>query len=42
VDRLLAEKKLAHQRLPEGQREGWIGLVTQVVLQHPTLADRLF
>src|SRR5512136_3167087 len=41
VDTLLAEKKLAHQRLPEGRRDDWIETVKGVVLAHPELAGRL-
>ncbi len=41
VDALLTEKRYAHERLPGGQRDGWIELVKRVVLQHPRLAGRL-
>ena len=37
-----AEKKIAHQRLPEGERERWIDTVKDVVLKQPALAKRLF
>jgi len=42
VDALLAEKKIPHERLPEGQREGWIEIVKAVVLKLPALDKRLF
>ncbi len=38
---LLAEKKVALERLPEGQRDTWISIVKDVVLAHPTLNARL-
>ena len=41
VDALLAEKKLAHERLPEGRRDAWIDTVKDIVLAHPQLASRL-
>jgi predicted ATPase len=41
VDTLLAEKKLAHERLPEGRRDAWIELARETVLRHPKLASRL-
>ena len=41
VDTLLAEKKIAHERLPEGQRERWIEIVRQTVLARPQLSSRL-
>jgi nicotinamide riboside kinase len=42
VDSLLAEKAVPHERLPEGERERWIGIVSEVVLRQPALAKRLF
>jgi nicotinamide riboside kinase len=41
VDTLLAEKKLLHERLPEGGRDGWIDVVKEVVLRQPQLMSRL-
>lgn len=41
VDTLLLEKKLAHERLEEGQRPRWIETVRSVVLNHPQLCGRL-
>src|SRR5512136_831475 len=41
VDLLLAEKKIPHERLPEGQRDRWIDMVKNVVLAQPLLAARL-
>jgi nicotinamide riboside kinase len=41
VDDLLARKKVAHHRLPEGDREAWLERVREVVLKRPELA-RLF
>lgn len=41
VDTLLAEKKIPHERLPEGQRDTWISIVKDVVLKHPQLDARL-
>ncbi len=41
VDTLLAEKKLAHERLPDGRRQDWIETVKDIVLAHPQLAGRL-
>jgi nicotinamide riboside kinase len=41
VDTLLAEKKLLHERLPEGERDGWIDVVKEVVLRQPQLTSRL-
>src|SRR5512139_2585437 len=35
VDTLLAEKRILHERLPEGQRDAWIELVKGVVLRQP-------
>jgi nicotinamide riboside kinase len=42
VDALLAEKKIPHERLPEGARERWIEIVKDVVLKLPALDKRLF
>ncbi len=42
VDTLLAEKKLAHETLPAGERDRWIEVAKDVVLRHPALAKRLF
>jgi len=42
VDDLLAERKLAHERLPDGGRETWAEIVQQRVLGMPQLAGRLF
>jgi predicted ATPase len=42
VDTLLAERKLPHERLPPGERERWIAIVSEVVLRQPALAKRLF
>jgi len=41
VDTLLVEKGIAHERLPDGQRDRWIALVREVVLSRPQLASRL-
>ena len=41
VDVLLEEKRLPHERLAEGQRDGWIETVKNVVLAQPQLAARL-
>jgi predicted ATPase len=41
VDVLLTEKKIPHERLPEGRREAWIETVKNVVLAQPQLAARL-
>jgi nicotinamide riboside kinase len=41
VDTLLAEKKLLHERLPEGERDAWIDVVKEVVLRQPQLTSRL-
>lgn len=41
VDTLLAERKLAHERLPERQRDTWIELVRTTVLRQPQLSTRL-
>ncbi len=40
VDSLLAEKKVPYERL-QGDRDGWIGVVKDVVLKHPQLGGRL-
>ena len=39
VDTLLAEKRIAHERLPPGRREEWIGLVRERVAASPGLAQ---
>ncbi len=41
VDTLLAEKKVPHERLPDGGRDHWIDVVRDVVLRHPQLSSRL-
>jgi thymidylate kinase len=41
VDTLLAEKKIAHERLPDSCRDRWIDIVKDVVLRHPQLSSRL-
>jgi nicotinamide riboside kinase len=41
VDTLLAEKRLAHERLPEGRREGWVDRVRDVVTALPAAGRRL-
>jgi len=41
VDVLLTEKKIPHERLPEGRREAWIETEKNVVLAQPQLAGRL-
>lgn len=41
VDTLLAEKKLEHVALPPGDRERWIEIVRDKVVEHPTM-KRLF
>ncbi|HVQ30001.1 MAG TPA: AAA family ATPase [Vicinamibacteria bacterium] len=41
VDRLLAEKKIPHERLPGGERERWAALAVEEILRAPALA-RLF
>jgi thymidylate kinase len=41
VDTLLAEKKIRHEKLPEGQRDRWIAIAKDVVLKHPQLDARL-
>jgi nicotinamide riboside kinase len=42
VDSLLTEKKIPHERLPEGERERWIDIVKDVVARSPALSKRLF
>jgi len=42
VDELLADRKLAHERLPESGRGEWAGVVAERVLALPALAGRLF
>jgi nicotinamide riboside kinase len=42
VDELLAERKIAHERLPEGGRDGWVELARECVLKGPALERRLF
>ena len=41
VDRLLAEKKIPHERLPVGERERWAALAVEAILRAPAFA-RLF
>jgi thymidylate kinase len=41
VDALLAEKRILHERLPEGKRNEWIDRVKSVVLVQPQLSARL-
>lgn len=41
VDTLLKEKRLAHERLPEGQREAWVDRVRDVVTALPAARKRL-
>jgi len=41
VDTLLAEKKIRHEKLPEGERDRWIAIVRETVLRHPQLDGRL-
>jgi hypothetical protein len=41
VDSLMAEKKIAAQWLPPGERATWIDVVKETVLKRPELA-RLF
>ena len=41
VDTLLVEKKVAHERLPDGRREAWIDSVRAIVLGHPGVCARL-
>jgi nicotinamide riboside kinase len=38
VDTLLAEKKVRHERLPDGARDSWIDVVKETVVRHPNLA----
>jgi len=42
VDDLLAERKLAHERLPAEARERWADLVQERILSLPALSSRLF
>jgi hypothetical protein len=42
VDELLDERRLAHERLPEGRRDEWPGLVRETILGLPALSGRLF
>ena len=42
VDALLAEKKIPHEVLPEGQRESWVEVVRDRALALPALSARLF
>ena len=37
VDRLLAEKKIPHERLPGGERERWAAQAVEAILRAPTL-----
>jgi len=41
VDRLLAEKKIVHERLPGGEREAWAAQAVAAILRAPASA-RLF
>jgi nicotinamide riboside kinase len=41
VDRLLVERRLSCERLPEGRREDWAGLALEATLRSPRFA-RLF
>jgi thymidylate kinase len=41
VDTLLVEKKIRHERLPEGERDRWISIVKDVVVRHPHLDAKL-
>jgi nicotinamide riboside kinase len=41
VDTLLHEKRLPHERLPEGRRDLWIDIVKRTVLEQPQLSARL-
>jgi len=41
VDALLEEKKVAHERLPEGRRDEWMDHVRAVVLRRPDVVSRL-
>jgi hypothetical protein len=41
VDRLLVEKKIRSERLPEGERDRWAGLAVETILRDPAFA-RLF
>ena len=42
VDALLAEKRIPHEVLPAGQRERWVEVVRDRVLNNPALAKQLF
>jgi predicted ATPase len=42
VDRMLGEKGIAHERLPNGRRDAWIDVVKDVVLRQPQLSERLW
>jgi thymidylate kinase len=42
VDALLAEKRIVHERLPEGERDRWIGIVIDVIRATPGGSRRLF
>jgi hypothetical protein len=42
VDALLAEKRIPHEVLPAGQRERWVEVVRDQVLNNPALGKRLF
>ena len=42
VDRLLQEKRIPHERLPPGDREGWIERVKEVVVKTAEGGRRLF
>ena len=42
VDDLLKERKLECERLPEGRRDDWAGIVQERVMGLPSLAGRLF
>ena len=37
VDRLLAERKIAHNRLPAGEREAWVRIAIETVLRSPEM-----
>jgi nicotinamide riboside kinase len=40
VNQLLREKKVACETLPQGERERWVEIVRDVVLQSPALAQK--
>jgi nicotinamide riboside kinase len=42
VDELVEERKLACERLPDGRREEWAGLVEETVGRLPALGQKLF